>query len=74
MPRLAANLSMLFCERGFLERFAAAAAAGFRDVEYQFPYAYPPDEVADAARRAGVQVVLHNLPAGDMAAGERGDA
>ena len=74
MPRLAANLSMLFTERDFLDRFAAAAAAGFRYVEYQFPYAYRADEVADAARRAGVQVVLHNLPAGDMAAGERGIA
>ncbi|HEX7052451.1 MAG TPA: hydroxypyruvate isomerase [Burkholderiales bacterium] len=74
MPRLAANLSMLFTERPFLERFATAAAAGFRYVEYQFPYAWPADEVADAARRAGVQVVLHNLPAGDMAAGERGIA
>ncbi|HET7198174.1 MAG TPA: 2-oxo-tetronate isomerase [Burkholderiales bacterium] len=74
MPRLAANLSMLFTEHGFLERFAAAAAAGFRHVEYQFPYAHRADEVADAARRAGVQVVLHNLPAGDSAAGERGIA
>jgi hydroxypyruvate isomerase len=74
MPRLAANLSLLFTERDFLDRFAAAAAAGFRYVEYQFPYAYRADEVADAARRAGVQVVLHNLPAGDMAAGERGIA
>ena len=74
MPRLAANLSLLFTEHPFLERFAAAAAAGFRYVEYQFPYAWRPDEVADAARRAGVAVVLHNLPAGDMAAGERGIA
>ncbi len=74
MPRLAANLSMLFPERPFLERFAAAAAAGFRYVEYQFPYSHRSDEVADAARRAGVQVVLHNLPAGDVAHGERGIA
>jgi hydroxypyruvate isomerase len=74
MLRLAANLSMLFAERPFLERFAAAAAAGFRYVEYQFPYAHGAGEVADAARRAGVQVVLHNLPAGDMARGERGIA
>lgn len=74
MPRLAANLSMLFAERDFLERFAAAASAGFRYVEYQFPYAHRPDEVADAAQRAGVQVVLHNIPAGDMARGERGIA
>lgn len=74
MPRLAANLSMLFTELDFLDRFAAAAAAGFRGVEYQFPYGYPVDEVADAARRARLQVVLHNLPAGDMARGERGIA
>ncbi len=74
MPRLAANLSMLFTEHAFLDRFAAAAAAGFRYVEYQFPYAYGAGEVAQAARRAGVEVVLHNLPAGDMAAGERGIA
>src|SRR5690242_9419919 len=74
MPRLAANLSMLFTEHAFLDRFAAAAAAGFRYVEYQFPYLHEAGEVADAARRAAVQVVLHNLPAGDMAAGERGIA
>jgi hydroxypyruvate isomerase len=74
MPRLAANLSLLFTERAFLDRFAAAAAAGFRYVEYQFPYAHRAEEVAQAARRAGVEVVLHNLPAGDMAAGERGIA
>jgi hydroxypyruvate isomerase len=74
MPKLAANLSMLFTERPFLERFAAAAAAGFRYVEYQFPYAWPAKAVAEAARRAGVQVVLHNLPAGDSSRGERGIA
>jgi hydroxypyruvate isomerase len=74
MPKLAANLSMLFPERAFLERFSAAAAAGFRYVEYQFPYPHGAVEVADAARGAGVEVVLHNLPAGDMARGERGIA
>ena len=74
MPRLAANLSLLFTEHAFLDRFAAAAAAGFRYVEYQFPYGHGAAEVAQAARRAGVGVVLHNLPAGDMAAGERGIA
>ncbi len=74
MPKLAANLSTLFTERGFLDRFAAARAAGFRFVEYQFPYAYAPGEVARAARDSGVQVVLHNLPAGDLAKGERGIA
>ncbi|HET7672800.1 MAG TPA: 2-oxo-tetronate isomerase [Burkholderiales bacterium] len=74
MPKLAANLSMLFPEIDFLDRFAAARAAGFRAVEYQFPYAWPARQLAEAARAAGVQVVLHNLPAGDMAAGERGIA
>jgi len=74
MPKLAANLSTLFPEREFLGRFAAARAAGFRYVEYQFPYAHAPQELAAAARDAGVQVVLHNLPAGDFARGERGIA
>ena len=74
MPKLAANLSMLFPEREFLERFALARAAGFRYVEYQFPYAHAPQQLAAAARDAGVQVVLHNLPAGDFARGERGIA
>ena len=74
MPKLAANLSMLFPELEFLERFAAAARAGFRFVEYQFPYQWESDDVARAAREAGVTVVLHNLPAGDFAKGERGIA
>ena len=74
MPKLAANLSTLFPEVPFLERFAAAARAGFRYVEYQFPYQWNADELARRAREAGVQVVLHNLPAGDFAKGERGIA
>lgn len=75
MPKLAANLSLLFPERPFLARFAAAAQAGFRFVEYQFPYAFgSAAEVAAAARDAGVEVVLHNLPAGDAAKGDRGIA
>jgi len=74
MPRLAANLSTLFPQLEFLERFAAAAAAGFKAVEYQFPYRWKPDELAKRALDAGVQVVLHNLPAGDYAKGERGMA
>ena len=74
MPKLAANLSTLFPEAGFLDRFAAAAKAGFRYVEYQFPYPWDPDELARRARAASVQVVLHNLPAGDFAKGERGIA
>jgi hydroxypyruvate isomerase len=75
MPRLAANISLMFPEVPFLERFAAAARAGFRYVEYQFPYAFgSAAEVASRARDAGVQVVLHNLPAGDAAKGDRGIA
>ena len=65
---------MLFPEVPFLERFAAAAGAGFRYVEYQVPYQWAGDEIARRARDAGVEVVLHNLPAGDFAAGERGIA
>lgn len=74
MLRFSANLSFLFLERPFLERFAAAAANGFKAVEFHFPYAFPIDEVVDAARRAAVEVVLFNFPAGDWAAGERGIA
>jgi hydroxypyruvate isomerase len=74
MPKLAANLSTLFPERDFVDRFAAAAKAGFRYVEYQFPYQWQPDELAKRASSAGVQVVLHNLPAGDFAKGDRGIA
>jgi hydroxypyruvate isomerase len=75
MPRLAANISLLFPEVPFMERFAAAARAGFRYVEYQFPYAFgAAAEVAARARDAGVEVVLHNLPAGDAAKGDRGIA
>jgi hydroxypyruvate isomerase len=74
MPKLAANVSMLFPHLEFLDRFAAARAAGFRYVEYQFPYAHPPEELARRARDAGVQVVLHNLPPGDPQQGERGIA
>jgi hydroxypyruvate isomerase len=74
MPRLAANLSLLFAEHAFPERFAAAARAGFRFVEYQFPYAWPAAELAARARAASLDVVLHNLPAGDAAKGDRGIA
>jgi hydroxypyruvate isomerase len=74
MPKLAANLSLLFPQLDFLDRFAAAARAGFRGVEYQFPYAWPKDDVAERARAAGVEVALHNLPAGDATKGDRGIA
>jgi hydroxypyruvate isomerase len=74
MPRFAANLTMLFTELPFLERFAAARAAGFGAVEYLFPYEHPKEELAARLRALGLKQVLHNLPAGDWAAGERGIA
>lgn len=72
MLNFAANLSFLFPERPFLDRFAAAAAAGFKAVEFAFAYEHPESDVAAAAAAAGVRVVLMNLPPGDWAAGERG--
>lgn len=74
MPKLAANLTMLFNEVDFLDRFQAAADAGFKGVEFLFPYAWPAAQIADKLQRAGLVQVLHNLPAGDWAAGERGIA
>ncbi|VXB02334.1 hydroxypyruvate isomerase [Massilia sp. 9I] len=72
MPKFAANLSTLFNEVPFLDRFAAARAAGFDAVEFLFPYAFEPEQIAARLRRYGLELVLHNLPAGDWAAGERG--
>ena len=74
MPRLAANLTMLFGEVDFLERFGAAAAAGFTAVEYLFPYAYEPQALKAKLRDHELEQVLHNLPAGRWADGERGIA
>lgn len=74
MLRFAANLSLLFAERPFLDRFAAAQACGFAAVEMQFPYAFERAQLAEVLLTSGVEVVLHNLPAGDWAAGERGIA
>lgn len=74
MPKFCANLSFLFTEVPFPERFARAAAAGFRGVEYLFPYEYPPQALAGWLRDAGIEQVLFNLPAGDWGAGERGVA
>lgn len=74
MPRFAANLSMLFSERPFLERFAAARAAGFAAVEFHFPYAHDAAALAEVVLTSGLDVVLFNLPPGDWAAGERGIA
>ena len=74
MPRFAANLSMLFTEHPFLDRFERAARAGFGAVEFLFPYAHTPGEVAARLKGNRLQCVLHNLPAGDWDAGERGIA
>ncbi|MBQ0931816.1 hydroxypyruvate isomerase family protein [Ideonella sp. 4Y16] len=72
MPRFAANLTMLYNEHAFLDRFAAAAADGFLGVEYLFPYAFPAQEIAARLRDHGLQQVLFNAPPGDWEAGERG--
>ena len=72
MPKFAANLSMMFNEVPFLERFETAARAGFSAVEFLFPYEYSPEQVAGTAKAAGVQIVLFNMPPGNWAAGERG--
>jgi hydroxypyruvate isomerase len=74
MPRFAANLTMLFTEVPFMERFAAARAAGFDAVEYLFPYAYKKEELVAQLKLHQLTQVLHNLPAGDWDAGERGIA
>ena len=74
MPRFAANLTMLFTELPFMQRFEAAAHAGFEAVEYLFPYAFDKQELAAALRANGLRQVLHNLPSGDWEGGERGIA
>lgn len=74
MPRFAANLSMLFTEVDFLDRFGQARAAGFEGVEYLFPYAYPADALARELASHQLTQVLFNLPPGDWEAGERGIA
>ncbi|WP_186209257.1 2-oxo-tetronate isomerase [Burkholderia gladioli] len=74
MPRFAANLSMMYTEHPFLERFAAAARDGFRAVEYLFPYDFAADELKARLADAGLVQALFNAPPGDWAAGERGFA
>jgi hydroxypyruvate isomerase len=74
MPQFAANLSMLWNELPFLDRFAAAARAGFKAVEFLFPYDFTTDEIAQRLKQHQLQLVLHNMPPGDWAAGERGTA
>ena len=72
MPRFAANLSMLYNELDFLDRFAAAAADGFQGVEFLFPYAFAAEQLAERLKQHGLSQVLFNAPPGDWDAGERG--
>jgi hydroxypyruvate isomerase len=74
MPKFAANLTMLFNEAPFLDRFELAANAEFKAVEFLFPYAYDAKELRARLSGNGLELVLHNLPAGDWDAGERGIA
>ena len=72
MPKFAANLSMMFGEVHFMDRFDAAALAGFKGVEFLFPYDYDADAIAAAVHKAGLSQALFNLPPGNWEAGERG--
>ncbi|HVV41798.1 MAG TPA: 2-oxo-tetronate isomerase [Nitrobacter sp.] len=74
MPCFAANLSMMFTEAPFLDRFDAAAQAGFTAVEFLFPYDHPADAIGERLQRNGLTQALFNLPPGDWAAGEKGFA
>jgi len=74
MPKFAANLSMLFTEVPFLDRFECAAKAGFTAVEFLFPYAFSAQDIKARLDGNGLELVLHNLPAGNWDAGERGIA
>ncbi len=74
MPRFCANLTMLYGEADFLDRFEAAARDGFEGVEYLFPYQYPKEELAERLKRYRLTQALHNLPAGDWGKGDRGIA
>ena len=74
MPKLAANLSMLFVEYYFLDRFEAAAKAGFKGVEYLFPYNRDASEIAELLEKHNLKQVLFNLPSGDWRGGDRGIA
>ncbi len=72
MPKFAANLSMMFTEWEFLDRFAAAADQGFKAVEFLFPYGFAPDQIAGRLQSSGLTQALFNLPPGNWEAGERG--
>ena len=72
MPRFNANLSWLFQEKPFFDRFGAAAKAGFKGIEIFFPYDQPADEIRSALQANSLEMVLLNSPPGNFAAGERG--
>ena len=72
MPKFAANLSFMFQDKGFLDRFDAAARAGFKAVEFLFPYDHPPETIAELLARHRLSLALFNTVAGDWAGGERG--
>ena len=72
MPAFAANLTMMFNEWSFLDRFDAAAEAGFSAVEYLFPYDFKPEDIQERLVRNGLTQALFNMPPGDWAAGMRG--
>ena len=74
MPQFAANLTMLFTETPFLDRFERAHSSGFKAVEFLFPYPFTASEIKTKLDQHGLKLVLHNLPAGDWDAGERGIA
>lgn len=74
MPKFAANLTLLYNEHDFMERFSAAAQAGFSGVEYLFPYDFDKNRLAEQLQKHKLSQVLHNLPAGDWPGGERGIA
>ena len=74
MPRFAANLTMLFTEDSFLDRFSRAKSAGFDAVEFLFPYAFPAEEIKAKLDQCELKLVLHNMPPGDWVGGERGIA
>src|ERR1700690_1742657 len=74
MPRFAANLSMMFNEVPFLDRFDAAAKAGFTALEFLFPYDHPAEQIGERLRRNGLTQALFNLPPGNWDAGEKGFA
>ena len=74
MPKFVANLTMLFTEHAFLDRFEHAAKAGFKAVEFLFPYAWSAQEIKQRLQGNGLQLVLHNLPPGNWDGGERGIA